>query len=357
MTIPPSVTIIGAGLAGLTAALALLRAGHHVRVFEQAAILSEVGAGISLSAGAGRGLAALGIGDALLAVSLPTPAVAFVHYRTGALLTGMFDMGQPEDRGFATVRHIHRADLHGVLLAAVRAIDPSAVVVGQRLTGVVQDECGVTAYFADTSHHRSELLVAADGTRSTLRKLMFEDSMPEFAGQIAFRCLIPYESAAPFLRDGNAVVSVGAGRIFHRYLLRNRSLVNVIGLIKRAPSDTLIKWGLFVRPPLTNWHNGRVVLIGDAAHPILPFLGLGAALAMEDGVVLARALAAAPTLDRALNGFYAARVDRVENVRTQTILQGETNQACNPDAADLTGSPSQNIQLFAYDPTTVVLDV
>jgi salicylate hydroxylase len=391
MTPPASIAIIGAGLGGLTAALALLRAGWRVRVYEQASVLGEVGAGISLSVGAGRGLASLGLGPALLAASLPVPAVAFAHYRTGELLAGVYDNGVPPDHGFATARHIHRADLHAILLAAVRAIDADAVQTGKQLVMADQDEHQARAQFADGSSIEADLLIAADGTRSAVRRALFDQDAPQFAGQIAYRCLVPYDLAKPFMGRGNAVVSIGAARMFHRYLVRGGALVNVIGigrseswreegwntpatnaeflndyadfhpdvtgLIATAPPASLIKWGLFTRPPLARWSIGRVLLLGDAAHPILPFLGLGAALAMEDGVVLARALAATPDLDAALGAYRVARSERVESVRAQTIRQGEIIQSADPDREGMGTSPSQNVTLFEYDPTTVAIDV
>ncbi len=391
MTPRPTVTIIGAGLGGLTAALALMRIGWRVRVYEAAPVLGEVGAGISVAAGTGRGLAALGIGPALLAASLPVPAVAFAHYRSGDLLAGVYDKGAPVDRGFATARHIHRADLHAILLDAVRAIDKGAVLTGKRLVHATQDGDRAIAGFADGSVVDADLLIGADGARSTVRQTSFDRDAPQFAGQIAFRCLVPIERAAPFMTRGNAVVSVGAARMFHRYLVRGGSLVNVIGigqnedwreegwntpaspaefladyadfhpdvtgLIAAAPRDSLIKWGLFVRPPMHRWNKGRVLLLGDAAHPILPFLGLGAALAIEDGVVLARALAAVPDLAVALDAYHAARIDRVENVRTQTLRQGEIIQSADPDRSGMQASPSQDVTLFDYDPTTVPIHV
>jgi salicylate hydroxylase len=386
-----SIAIIGAGLGGLTAALALLRAGWRVRVYEQARVLGEVGAGISMSVGTGRGLASLGVGPALLAASLPVPAVAFAHYRTAELLAGVYDNGTPVDRGFETARHIHRADLHAILLDAVRAIDADAVLTGKQLVDADQDQNAATARFGDGSVVQADVLIAADGTRSAVRRALFDQDAPEFAGQIAYRCLVPYELAAPFMGRGNAVVSVGAKRMFHRYLVRGGALVNVIGigrsdrwreegwntpatnaefladyadfhpdvtgLIAAAPADSLIKWGLFVRPPIARWSIGRVLLLGDAAHPILPFLGLGAALAIEDGVVLARALRAAPDLTTALAAYRAARIDRVENVRTQTLRQGDIIQSADPDREGMGGSPSQNETLFDYDPNTVPIHV
>ncbi len=386
---PLSAATIGAGLGGLTAALALMRGGHKVRVYEQAPVLGEVGAGITVSPGAGQGLASLGVGEALLAASTPIPDIAFAHYRTGALLAGRFESGPPVDQGFATPRHIHRADLHGILLAAVLAMDPEAVTSAKRLVEVTPDECGVTAAFADGDTARADILVGADGSRSSVRRLLFEDSPPEFAGQIAFRCLIPREIAAPFLSAGNAAVFLGPGRVFNRYLIRGGRLVNVIGLaqcdlwrsegwntpatpdefigvfdgfhadvlglVAHAPPKSLIKWGLFVRQPLAGWSSGRVVLIGDAAHPILPFLGLGAALAIEDGLVLARALATGAAPHAAFAAFEAARTERVETVRQESIQQGRILQSGEPDGGAVARSPSQNAALFDYDPRTAPL--
>lgn len=378
------ITIVGAGLGGLTAALALQRAGYQVRVFEQAPALAEVGAGISLSPGICRALASLGIGDALLAGSSPCPDVAFVHYRTGELLAGRVQEA-PQDFGLNTARHIHRADLHTVLLNAVRANDPDAIAIDKRLVAVKQDGNAVSATFSDGSTQNADLLVAADGARSVVRALLFDDSPPQFAGQVAYRCLVPAEDAMPFFHG--AAVSIGKERIFHRYTLRGGRVVNVVGiarterwegegwntpatndefaalygdfhpdvtgLIEAAPSDNLIKWGLFVRPRFTGWSKGRVTLLGDAAHPILPFLGLGAALAIEDGVVLARALLAHDDISTALRAYEHARIERVDAVREKTIRQGEIIQSTDPDNNDLASSPSQEAPLFDYDPLAV----
>jgi salicylate hydroxylase len=385
------IAIIGAGLGGLTAALALQRQGWRVRVYEQAPVLGEVGAGLSLSPGAGRGLASLGVGPALLEASLPVPDIAFVHYRTGERLAGALSPDKAPDRGFDTARHIHRADLHAILLAAVRTQDSDAVQTGKRLERVEQGASHVVAHFADGEAAEVELLIGADGARSAVRRTLFDDTSPVFAGQIAYRCLIPFEQAAPHLGGVGAMVSIGAGRIFNRYLIRRGALLNVIGIVQSdvwpeegwntpatvaefarafegfhesvlgligcAPTGHLIKWGLFVRPPIATWRAGRVVLLGDAAHPILPFLGLGGALAIEDGIVLARALTEVGGFEPAFAAFERARLDRVETIRIQSIRQGEIIQASDPDRAGVGGSPSQNTTLFDYDPCTAPLAV
>jgi salicylate hydroxylase len=382
-----SIAIIGAGLAGLTAALALLRAGWRVAVFEQAPVLGEVGAGISLSPGAGAGFASLGLAKDILDASLPIPDIAFLHYRSGALLAGVLDRGNPPDHGFQRPRHIHRADLHAILLAAVRRTDPNAVRTNKRLTSIAQADDAVTMSFTDASTATADLLIGADGARSAVRRACFDTTAPEFAGQVAFRCLIPRDLAEPFMGLGNAAVFTGPDRVFNRYLIRGGAIVNVVGIVRSSawrdegwntpastgefleafegfhpdvgglisvsPPQTLIKWALYVRPPLKGWHRGRIVLIGDAAHPILPFLGLGAALAIEDAIVLPRALALTADHVGAFTAFEAARFVRVDMVRNQTLLQGELIQATDPDETGLGGSPSQDVDLFGYNPCEV----
>ena len=385
-----SAAIVGAGLGGLAAALALLHDGWRVRVYEQAAVLGEVGAGITISPGCGRALARFGLEPALLAASLPSRHVAFVHYRTRALLAGSFDEGEPEDLGFATARHIHRADLHRILLDAVRAADPACIETGRRIASVSQDGQKATAHFTDGSSASADLLLGADGARSIIRNFLFGDDAPQFAGQVAFRCLIPAAAAAPYMTQGPAVVSAGPARNFHRYPIRGGSIVNVIGiarsdrwriegwnipatideflsafegfhddvtgLIRQSPADTLVKWGLFLRPPVTQWSSGRIALLGDAAHPILPFLGLGAALAIEDGLVLARSLGQAGDEAGGFAIYQATRAERVAAVRQQSILQGERLQASDPDAGDLGRAPPQSgLSRFDYDPSAVPL--
>jgi salicylate hydroxylase len=384
-----NVSVIGAGLGGLTAALGLRRAGWRVKVYERATVLGEAGAGITISPGALRALASLGLEREILAASHPIPEIAFVHFRTGELLAGNLKSVVREDCKLEQPRHIHRADLHFILLTALLRADPHCVVTGKCLTRLEQDDARVIVGFADGSTLETELLVAADGARSAVRNAALKDPPPQFAGQIAFRCLVPREQADPFMRGIDAMVFVGDSRVFNRYAIRGGTLVNVIGiakndswreegwntqatieefleafegfhaevlgLITRAPAANLIKWGLFVRAPVRDWSYGRVVLIGDAAHPILPFLGLGAALAIEDGIVLSRALSAAPHLEAAFAAFQSARMERVAHVREASIRQGEIIQASNPDRCTLAASPSQRAAIFEYDPVTVPL--
>jgi salicylate hydroxylase len=381
---PRDASIIGGGIGGLATALALLRSGWRVRVYEQAAALGEAGAGISISPGAAAGLASLGLEAQLLRVSRPVTRLAFAHFQTGEVLSENAAPAETaRDPGLWVPRHLHRADLQSILVQAVRRLDPGALMLGRRLTRLAQGP-RVVAHFADGNRAESEVLIAADGVRSAARRELFGAEAPRFAGQVAFRCLIPRALAEPFLRAGPAVVSIGAGRIFHRYLIRDGSLLNVVGiaqsdawphegwntpataeeflalyhdfhadvtgLIRLARGPDLIKWGLFVRPPLDRWSVGRIALLGDAAHPILPFLGLGAALAIEDAIVAARALDAVPPIEAALECYRATRKERVERVRRASIRQGDILQTAGANRESLAHAPASDEALFDFDP-------
>jgi salicylate hydroxylase len=376
--------IIGAGLGGLTLALALARSGWPVTVYEQADQLGEVGAGITLSPNSSRILQYLGLGEAIERLGFSPGRQWTQNWQTGAIILEHERGPELSARYGAPYLHIHRADLHASLVAALRSLQPDAIALGHRLTRVEPDG---TAYFANGRQAQADILVGADGLHSVVRRSLFGDLQPSFTGQVAWRGIVPAERLPKNLRGMVPGVHVGPGRLFMRYPVRHGALLNyaafvelegweaeswsipstieellghfqgwdgmVRAIIAATPGDQLYKWALHTREPLSTWIAGRATLLGDAAHAMLPFMGQGAATAIEDAMVLARCLAAFPR-EEALRRYEAARLDRTTMVQTQSRLLGLRFQGKDPDA--LGRGPLQNeetLGLFGYDAVTV----
>lgn len=381
----PEVMIIGGGIGGLVAALALQQRGIRVQVHEQARQLGEVGAGFTLGSGSQRALQSLGLLEQVQAASIITAGMPFVHYRTGKILSGEADHGDGINRSDSMRgRHMHRADLHGLLASALEQRAPGSLHLDHHLVGVSESAGRVRATFANGDVAEADALVGADGVRSKVRELLWGDGAPRFTGQIAFRCLVPADVAAPFLSGGRAVLYMGPGRVLSRYTVRRNQIVNVVGisrtdgwsgegwstpatpeemgalyadwhpdvtgLIARAPRAGLIKWGLFDRPSLARWTEGRITLLGDAAHPMLPFLGMGAQMAIEDGIVLGNAFAATTDIDAAFALYEGARHARTDNIAALSRAQGELSQSTDPDTYNKETAPASKLSLYDFDP-------
>jgi salicylate hydroxylase len=354
------VLIIGGGIGGLTAAIALIRRGFRVRVYEQAATLREVGAGLTLHRTAMRVFDDIGVWSQIREVATHGLNVAFVHYQTAELLHGAHDWTwsrkpeSPEDGA-----HAHRAAVHTILVETVRSLDPDALTLSRRLTGVEQDASGVRALFEDGTTAEGDVLIGADGVRSSVYRSVFRiDNPATFTGVMAIRCMMPRTpELEPFLSGGRAVNYIGPRRSFIRYGIEDGRVLNCVALaqtdawreegwanacspeeflalyddfhpdaqavIARAPRDATFKWALYARPPLETWRKGRVTLLGDAAHPMLPYLGQGATAAIEDALVLARALQHNDDLDAALAAYEAERLPRASEQMRLSNQQGE----------------------------------
>ena len=377
-------------MGGLTAALALLQQGLVVEVHEQASALREVGAGLTVSRSAMRGFHSLGLFDAIRAASQASIGIPFLHYRTGKLLWGA-PAAQPAatDDPFVS-RHIFRADLQRILADAIEARSPGALRLGRALTGWEQDGDRVVARFADGSHATGDVLIGADGLRSAVRATHWSAKPPSYTGQVAWRFLVDGADADRVLGSGPAAVFFGPDCSINRYLLRHGTLLNCVaivrtpgwheegwsipgdpqelaalfrdwhpdvrGLVALARPDRLVKWALGAHPPLSTWVTGPVALLGDAAHPMLPFLGMGAAMAIEDAVVLGRALGRHALPSKGLVAYEAARMRRTTAVAVASARQGELLQAQDPDHFDAIATPLADRTLFDYDPSTVELD-
>ena len=377
------VLVIGAGLGGLTAAIALARAGRSVEVHEAASELRETGAGLTLGRGAQHVFRDLGIQAEVAAIACPAGALPFLHYQNARLLMGAPDLGdgRADDGASDIVRHCYRADLQAVLITAAKRLGV-AIRTGRRLIGLEQAPDQVTARFANGSTATGSVLVGADGVRSAVRALLFPGDEPRYTNHLAYRFLVPADQAAPFMALGRSAIFIGPKRTFNRYTMAGGKVVNcaglvetdevvgegwsisasrdevarafagwhpdVLGLIEEA--GPIIKWGLYDRAPLPRWSVGRATLLGDAAHAMLPFLGAGAAMAIEDGWALARALQLEPEVEVALARYEAARRPRTELLHAMSKRQGEVTQAIDPDTFVPSTAPLANEAVMGFNP-------
>ncbi|QLC23072.1 hypothetical protein HFP51_13305 [Parasphingopyxis sp. CP4] len=379
------ILIIGAGLGGLTAAIALCQRGFGVEVHEAASKIEQTGAGLTLGLGAQHVFRALDIQEKVAGRACPAGTLPFLHYRTARVLMGAHDHGdgKPDDGVANIVRHIYRADLQDILIAKAEALG-AEIVTDHRLTRCEQDDNSVTAYFANGDTAEGDVLVGCDGVRSAVREQLWPGDEPRFTDHVAYRFLVPMAQAAPYMELGRSAIFIGPKRTFNRYTMSGGEVVNcaglaetterieegwsiaatqdevrasfadwhpdVMGLIDQATS--IIKWGLYDRAPLSQWAQGRVTLMGDAAHAMLPFLGMGAAMAIEDGYALAKAFELEDEIPDALARYEAVRKPRTELLHDMSIRQGQMTQAIDPDTFKPAGAPVNNREMMDYNPVT-----
>jgi salicylate hydroxylase len=358
-----SVIVVGAGIGGLAAALGLLRAGQQVRVLEQVEVLGEVGAGLSITPNAGKALRYLGLEQELARIGSNPPAGCIRHYATGAVLVRL-PQDQSRDRYGMPLYHVHRADLHATLLAAVCALDPECVVTSATVRIVESAASGVIVELSDGRRFEADWLIGADGIHSATRVALFGPDRPNFTGYVAWRGLIPGDLVPPALLDPPLCMTVGPRRMLMRYPLRRGSLVNFVAIARRdawmeegwsvrstlaevleefadfephsldllalTPPDRLFKWGLFDRDPLPTWTRGRSTLLGDAAHAMPPFTGQGAVMALEDAAVMGRMVAMSKTPDEVLRRYEEARHARVSAALAMSRSRAELYFADDP---------------------------
>ncbi len=389
------IAVIGAGLGGLAAAAVLQQRGHRVRVFEQAAILGEVGAGIQLSANAMKVLDAIGLRSTLEPMAVRPQAFEFRRFDSGEMLHRLPLGDAHEQRHGAPYFQLHRADLHGALQRAVQAHDAQAVAVRARATALAERGDGVQVFFDDGHVAEAELVIGADGIKSMVRRHVLGDDEPQFTGQVAWRCLVPTERIPSALRT-ELVSTIWCGPRNHAvtYYLRAGRLVNFVGCVERpweeeswtarrpwqeldadyagwhpmvravidqVERDQCFRWALNNRQPSLRWSSERITLLGDAVHATLPYMAQGAALAIEDAALLARALELPLPLTDQLRRYEAHRAPRAARVVHESTEMGELYHIVDAAAMrrafverDL--ARSRNEWLYAYDPWSASLD-
>jgi 2-polyprenyl-6-methoxyphenol hydroxylase-like FAD-dependent oxidoreductase len=382
------ISIVGGGIGGLTAALALQRFGYRVAVFEQASELREIGAGVTITPNAMHALHFLGIGERVAKEAGPTEAYLIRHFHTGEVIKVRANGHDYVERFGADYHQVHRGDLYTALADAVYRNDPDCVFLDHCFESLTQNREEVVARFTNGSAVASDVLIGCDGGTSKVRSGVFGDKAVNYTGQVAFRALLPMARVSAAIAEHPFAMFVGVNRVLLHYPLRHRTIMNILG-VSREPSwqeegwritgtveefanlysdlypdalelirgiapGSLFKWGLRDREPLQQYTKGRVTMLGDAAHPMSPFLGQGACIAIEDAMILGRAFAAAETPDTAFAIYESARKERANGVQLASRqqadeIQGVTKRGANP------GVNADDRGLYRYNPVTVPL--
>jgi salicylate hydroxylase len=338
------IAIVGGGLAGLAAAHALTTFGMKAEVFEAAPALGEIGAAVNVSPQAAKALQAIDLGEKIAAVANSSPGIYTRNMQTGEFLE-FNDRQKTAARCGAPYYTFHRADL---LDALASGLDHSAIHLGHRLTGIDERSDRITLAFANGTQVEAEIVIGADGVRSVIRQALYGDDSPTYTGQMVWRALLNGSDVPEKVLEPTGHIQwVGPGCHLLAYYIRGRKLVNIVtqedtdkwveeGWSTCGDPDEMrlsfpdpeprlekllslvtecSKWGLFTRPLTQNWGRGRIQLIGDAAHAMLPNAGQGACQAFEDSYILARWLEACPDPVEAFTNFRRIRIPRVHGVQ------------------------------------------
>jgi salicylate hydroxylase len=342
--------VVGGGIGGIAAALALVRAGIDVQVYEQAQQLAEVGAGVSLAPNGLRMLERLGVSEGIGRAGARYVS-AQLRFSDGCAVRHEPDQFTRPGQNVG----IHRADLLALLAGQ---LPPGTVRTGHRCTGFSQDAGRATVGFADGTTATADVVIGADGIHSVLQGFVVAPAKPVFSGVLAYRGLVPRPDEYP---PGELRMWVGETKHFLVFPVRAGQLLNYVGFVPSgtsvreswsAPGDPAalaahfagwdpvigeviaaisgpggsgFQWGMYDRAPLPRWSSGRLTLLGDAAHPMLPHLGQGVNQALEDAVALATLLGASTSpagVPRALAAYQGLRRDRTARVQLSSRRQG-----------------------------------
>ena len=390
------IAVVGAGLGGLAAAACLMRAGFEVKVYEQAPVLGEVGAGIQLSANATSVLRSLGLQSELDAVGVRPLSYDFCLFNTAERLQG-FALGDDHEARFgAPYYQLHRADLHEILVRCVSGLSSNAIELNKSCVGFEEGPDEVTLRFSDGSTATADLLVGADGIKSAVLEQLVGPQAPRFTGQSAWRIVVPANQLPEGFMEQRMYIWVGPGKHAVTYYLRGGKLVNLVAcvdsdswteegwtvkapwedlkqefegwcdkiqlIVDQADRNSCFRWALYNRPALESWHSNRVVLMGDAVHATLQYMAQGAVMAVEDAAVLTRVLSSDEELPEALARYQRNRLPRTTRIVNESsanakLFHHESESALREAFARRGDIGKDRAQwLYSYQPLTVPLN-
>ena len=341
------ILIVGAGIGGLVSALCLNKKGYVVDIYEQSEVLSELGAGVQLSPNATRVLDYLELTDDLKPHIFEPRSFQFLNYKTEKIISKReLGLKIQDDFGFPNF-DVHRADLQKVLLNKVEE-EGIKIHTNMKVIDVGNEEN--KAYIKINEEKiKADIVIGADGIHSVVREKLFEKKESSFTGNVAWRMLIPVDSLPRDLILPDTTVWLGPKKHFVSYHVSGGKNLNCVCLVEQdgwtneswsergniedlreiyngwnqtietllkiANPNSLYRWALHDRPPMKQWSKGRIILLGDAAHPMLPFLAQGAAMAIEDGAVLADCISSYEDNEKSLKYFEQIRRPRTSFVQ------------------------------------------
>ena len=397
------ILISGGGIGGLSAALCLQKAGHNVTVFEQSNSFEQIGAGLQCGANATHVLDYLGLKDELEAVSVDPKRVEFRDAIDGKVLYSSEWGASYQQRYGAPYLHIHRADLHSILLEAFQYNSDNSIETSASVIDFEERADVVKVTLEDGRTFSGDCLIGADGIKSSVRRKLLqqqniESSAPEFTGNVAWRGVVSVDRLPTNFMDKVASNFMGQRKHMVIYYLRKQQLVNFVGVVEKsqpqsegghswvskAPwqqlkddfsgwhpivqtvidamdKDQCYRWDLYHHKPLHNWSSKRVTLLGDAAHATLPFMAAGAGLAIEDARILQRALDQVSDVANALDLFQRNRFARTAEIQATSVKMGKLYHLQNSWLLKLAFSALHNLGkskeslLPSYNANTVEL--
>ena len=341
------ILIIGAGIGGLVSALCLNKKGYEVEMYEQSEVLSELGAGVQLSPNATRVLDYLELTDDLKPHIFEPRSFQFLNYKTEKIISKReLGLKIQDDFGFPNF-DVHRADLQKVLL---NKVEDEGIKINTNMKVIdVGNEENKAYIKINEEKIKADIVIGADGIHSVVREKLFEKKESSFTGNVAWRMLIPVDSLPRDLILPDTTVWLGPKKHFVSYHVSGGKNLNCVCLVEQdgwtneswsergniedlrevyngwnqtietllkiANPNTLYRWALHDRPPMKQWSKGRITLLGDAAHPMLPFLAQGAAMAIEDGAVLADCISSYKDNEKSLKYFEQIRKPRTSFVQ------------------------------------------